>query len=523
MEDSHRIPFFSRIATRLMLFNVLLLFLPLAGILYLGIYEDRLVERRMRSLAEHADLMAAAIGGDPWIDGVRARGMLERLADNREDSARLRVVLPTGVVIADSRPRALAASDPVHTKVREDWLYRVGSKLGRPLLRALRGDDPTLVEGDPFDRSGVFRGPEIESALAGTPIASKRLSGDQQSVTLYAAAPIRSRTGVAGVILASDQTSGILQDLAFVRLGILRIFLASIVAAAIVSLFVGTTIVGPLRRLSAEAIAITGRRGSLGHRFSGSEKHDEIGDLARSLERLTRRLESHVQFLETFATDVSHEFKNPLASIRTATEMLSEVDDPRERDRFRKSVERDIARMEHLLSGVREITTIDARLSNEQSTIVSVAALTEKIVDGFRSRSGQGVRFELSTEPTVPPVEASEDRLIQVLENLLDNAVGFSPAGATIHVEVSGNHDSVLVRISDEGPGIPEEHLERIFDRFFTWRPAEPKRSAHTGLGLAIARAIVEGYGGSLEAGNRPGGGASFEVRLPAAPAPAGH
>ena len=106
------------------------------------------------------------------------------------------------------------------------------------------------------------------------------------------------------------------------------------IVAIILSWLVATTIVRPLRRLRLEAGAILDRRGRLRGRFRGSRKHDEIGDLSRALERLTRRLDEHVRFIESFAADVSHEFKNPLASIRTATEMLAEVDEQEQRETF---------------------------------------------------------------------------------------------------------------------------------------------------------------------------------------------
>jgi len=105
--------------------------------------------------------------------------------------------------------------------------------------------------------------------------------------------------------------------------------------------------------------------------------------------------------------------------------------------------------------------------------------------------------------------------LPQLLGNVLDNALSFSPPGGAVKVELAREEGFARVRVDDQGPGIPEAHRERIFDRFFSWRPSEGKEG-HSGLGLAIARAIAEGYGGSIRAGERPGGGARLEVRLPA-------
>ncbi|MDX1584356.1 MAG: ATP-binding protein, partial [Thermoanaerobaculia bacterium] len=258
------------------------------------------------------------------------------------------------------------------------------------------------------------------------------------------------------------------------------------------------------------------RRGRLRGGFRGTAKQDEIGDLSRALERLTNRLDSHQEFSESFASDVSHEFKNPLASIRNATEMLSEVDDPDERARFLDVVEREVARMERLLTSLRDVALIDARLSEEEKLPLDLGELLRRIVEGFELREGERVELRTRLPEREVFVHASSERLVQVFENLLDNSVSFSPLGGTIGIELRREKDEAVVLISDRGPGLPDTDRQRVFDRFFTYRPQEGRNSVHTGLGLAIVRAIVEGYGGSVSLRNRPEGGVVAEVRLPA-------
>ena len=170
--------------------------------------------------------------------------------------------------------------------------------------------------------------------------------------------------------------------------------------------------------------------------------------------------------------------------------------------------------MERLLSGVREISRIDVQLVRDERRPVAMRELLSKIVEGFQLREGERVRFELDVAGD-PVVEASEDRLLQVFENLLDNAVSFSPDGGTVRVSAGANDGMVVTRVSDEGSGIAEPHMNRIFDRFFTYR-ADASRRSHTGLGLAIVKAIVQGYGGTIDAENGEKG-AVFEIRLPRA------
>jgi two-component system sensor histidine kinase ChvG len=501
--------FLSRISVRLLVFNLLLVFIPVAGILYLGTYEARLESAEVRSLTEEGRIVAAAIGREGFLDAIAIDDLLHRVGTG---GVRFRIVDRAGNLIADSHAIVPA---PRRGSPRRNTLYRIGAFVVRPLLRFVQPPEVPL-DVDDYDNASRLTGKEIREALQGGEGFDKKISAAQRSVTLYRAVPIRGVDGVSGAVVASASTYTILQDLYVVRLRVLRIFLVSLVLAALIGIFFSTTISRPLRQLRVDARTILDRRGRIRTHFKGSKRLDEIGELSRALERIMRRLDGHLKSMETFASDISHEFKNPLASIRTANEMLAEVSEAQNRQRFARMIDQEVARMEKMLTGVREISLIDARLGVEEHARVDVAALLGGIAEGFRLREGSRVRFELRTAgPSV--VDASEDRLIQVFENVLDNAVSFSPPGGVVRVEILGDERDVQVRVADEGPGIPEQNVARIFDRFFTYRPGAVGSDArHTGLGLAIARAIVAGYGGTIRAGNGERG-AMFEVRLPAA------
>jgi len=497
----------SRISIRLALFNLLVVFLPVAGVLFVGNYEQNLEETQIDSMQRQGRLVAAAI-----VSGERPTAAL---AGVRFGDERIRMVSPSRRVIADTGAISVAeeeAESPAHA----NWLYRVGAAILKKPLQWLRPITRPLASSDQYERSGILRGPEIEAAFQGRTAVEKRVSSaPARQVTIYTALPIYRRGDVTGAVLVSQTTDGIREKIHAVRLAVIQVFLAAVVVAMILTLLVSTTIVQPLRQLRKEATDISDPRGRLRGRFKGSKKRDEIGDLARALERLSRRLEQHQQSTEAFASDVSHEFKNPLASIRMATEMLAQVDAPAERSRFLRVAESEIARMENLMAQVREITMIDAEIQKEERTSVDVNALLQRIVEGFRMREKDRVFFDLQLADGLPAITASEDRLLQVFENLLDNAVSFTPAGKRIAITSARDSDAIVVRVADEGPGIPEENLGRIFDRFFTYRPDHPTTQRHTGLGLSIVKAIVEGYGGNTTAANGVRGGAVFEVRIP--------
>jgi two-component system sensor histidine kinase ChvG len=506
----------SRIGLRLLAFNLLLVFLPVAGLLALDVFEEHFLAAQERAMVQQGRLLAAALSERGPIDPADAQAILVRL--DRRLTARLRAVDPKGTLLADSSllgPRRERPADAAEARdARGHWLYRL-------VTGALRLADPGRGGGDApppdeFYAAGEpLRGPEIQAALEGRYGAATRVSPGQRSLTLYSAIPVRSDGGVVGAVLVSQSTWRLLQDLYDVRLAILQVFLASVAVAAVLSLIASTTIARPLARLRAEAAALLDRRGRLRGRFGGSARTDEIGDLARALEELSRRLEQRSGFMESFAADVSHAFKNPLAGIRAAAELLEKSEDPARRERYRAMVERDVSRLERLLGAVREIARIDADLEDEAPEAVPLGELLGGILEAFRLRYGAARRFALETGPEPAVVRAAPARLAEAFENLVDNAAGLAPAGSEVRVEVRREGAEAVVAVRDRGPGIPEEHLDRVFDRFFSWRPDEPGDGGHMGLGLAIAKAVVEGYGGTLRARNEPSGGACFEARLP--------
>lgn len=497
--------FLSQIAVRLLLFNVLLVFLPMAGLFSLRTVERQLLDLQERSMVQQGRLAAAALAAEPSLRAEAAKGLVQRLSGRSE--ARIRVIDPMGSVVADSASR-VSAPQPIeeseyrmpNIESRDRLLYRVGAWLWR-VFNVARGESSERPVSrsstpDPSPRDVVRR------ALDGRYGASLRESAGQRSLTLYSALPIRAggEGEVIGAVLVSQSTSRILRALWRVRLNLVEVFALSLVVAIVLSLLMSATIARPLIRLRNEADDLLDHRGRLRGTFRGSKRADEIGDLTRALELLTARLERHLAFVESFSADVSHEFKNPLASIRTAAELLAHTDDPAQREQLATMIDKEVARLGRLLRGVREVSKVDAAVDTETAGPVDLHAIVAELWPDAK----------MPAHPVI--VTASEDRLVQALRNVIENAVSFSPQ---VHVSVGQQNGFAVVHVEDEGPGIPPEHLERVFDRFFTFRPQDDTRRDHDGLGLAIARAIVEAYGGTISASNRTPHGARFEVRLP--------
>jgi two-component system sensor histidine kinase ChvG len=510
---------FSRIGRRLLAFNLLVLFVPIAGMLYLDVYESRLLQTQERGMVQQARMVAAALAG-PGVSGETVAAFLAAVEDRGE--ARISVYDAAGRLVDDSSriaDRAPLRGTDGYSQVsdpRRRVIYRVGAWIvgARDLIAGrvrhllgrgrLQPSSISVGDGTPV---------EVSVALLGRYGAAARPTPGQRSLTLNSAVPVRQAGAVIGAVVVSQSTFRILQALYDVRLRLFEIVLVSLAFAAVLTLVASATIVTPVVRLQEAAAALTARRRELAGFFSRVERSDEIGDLARSLETLAARFEAHIRAAEGFAADVAHEIRNPLAAIRTAAETMAEASVPAERERFLMMLLQDVDRLDRLVSGVREMAHVDAQLSTEARHVLDVRPLLEGLASRAPRDRAVEVRVHLVRAPLL--VTGSADRLQQVFENLVDNAASLSAPGSVVEIEAKAAPD-VVITISDRGPGIPETHLARVFDRFFSYRPDADRRT-HMGLGLAIAKAITEGHGGTIEVRNRPGGGAEFSVRLPAA------
>ncbi len=513
----------SHIGRRLLAFNLLVVFVPVVGVLYLDVYEKHLRDAQERGMVQQARVLAAAIGDHASPDRTTLERMFARM--ERRTDARFRIYDARGTLVEDSvRVTALTPAEEetsdgaasAGTTVRERVLYRLGARLGRLPRRVkdriVSWKTPQPASAPNTDRDPVP--PEVRAALAGRYGAATRRTAGQRSVTMFVAVPVRRDGAVTGAVVVSQSTFRILRALYDVRLRVFTIVVASLVAAFALTVLAATTIVEPLTKLRRQAATLGQRRGPLPAAFPGARRTDEIGDLARALEELTRRTSDHIALLQSFAADVSHELKNPLASIRTAAEMMASSSSEEERRRFLELMTRDVDRLERLVSGLREVALVEGQMEREPTEPFDVAPFLAGMVEGVNATGRRRVTAAFTADQGPHVVRAARERLAQIFENLIANAVSFAPEGTTIDVHVTSRDGSCVISIEDRGPGIPEAHLERVFDRFFSYRPGEARRD-HVGLGLAIARQIVESYGGSISASNRQGGGARFEVRLP--------
>lgn len=518
MNRSRIFHFLSRISIRLLAFNLLLVFLPAGGVLLLDTYERHLLEGQERTMGQEGRLFAAALEATGRLDESDARSILLHLG--MRHIARLRVVDRTGLVIVDSsalgpqkEPDAPSPDATVNSD-RERPLYRFFLVPVRAFRWITGQSPPDTTPSKPYDELPKTA---VQQALDGRYGASTliRPTSGRDTVELHIAIPIRVDGSVVGAVLVSQSTWRVMNTLYAVRLDVARVVLISLVVAGALSLLLGLTIARPLTRLRRRSEEILDRRGRLTGGFEAGDRRDEIGDLERALAELTRRLEDHLSATESLASDLSHEFKNPLASIRATTEVALDENDPEIRQMMLENIQGDVARLERLLSGAQEISRIEMLIEKEDREQIPLGTMLEGVREAFRRRrQNLGPSIELTLPDHEVQIWADGDRLLQVFENLLANAVSFTPTDRKVTVLLQTVDDWAEVIVDDDGPGIPREHFDRIFSRFFSYRPGTDPGRGHMGLGLAIVRAIVEGYGGTITASNRSNGGARFVVRL---------
>jgi len=312
-----------------------------------------------------------------------------------------------------------------------------------------------------------------------------------------------------------------------VRYDMMVIAAAALGITVLLSLYLAGTITQPIVRLARAADEVRLARESRPEIPDLGKRGDEIGDLNDALRSMTDALWQRLGAIESFAADVAHELKNPLTSLRSAIEVAARPDlEPERRARLMAIVVDDISRLNRLISDISDASRLDAELMRGEVKPVDLRKLLSDLVHHYATQAAQKVDVEIEFRlATNPPCNAHghDGRYGQVFRNVLENSISFSPPHSKIVVELSRETRGgpFVVTIDDQGPGIPEDNLESIFQRFYSERPTE-HFGQHSGLGLSICRQIMETYGGSISASNRRAPddrvlGARFTVRLPAA------
>jgi two-component system, OmpR family, sensor histidine kinase ChvG len=526
-----RWPRVSPLTRRIIAVNVLPLLLLALGFLYLGKFESSLIGQQIESLRTQGEIFAAALGEGAVLDSADegeillpdlARQMMRRLVEPTRTRARLFDL--DGKLIADSRllrgpgiPVQVAELPPAEHKgvlsraadAVYDWITG---------LLPSRRKHPGYHEGETAeDYSEALRAIHGES---GSAVRSDPQAGG--GLVISVAVPVQRYKQVLGAVMLSSGNGEIEDELRTVRLELLRIFSVALLVTVLLSLYLAGAIARPIRLLAAAAERARGRGAHI-EIPDFTERRDEIGDLSRSLREMTDALWQRMSAIESFAADVAHEIKNPLSSLRSAVETASRIEDPTKQRRLMAIIQDDVERLDRLITDISDASRLDAELSRLEVAPTDIGAMLCALAEMHEETRTDGApRLVLDITERGRPlvVRGVESRLSQVFLNVIANAASFSPPESEIRIRAAHDGRAVLVTVEDEGPGIPEDKLSAIFERFYTERPAGEKFGTHSGLGLSISKQIVEAHRGRIWAENRTNAsgvvsGARFLIRLP--------
>ena len=561
--------FSSSLTRRIVVLNLGGLVALLVGFLYLNQFRAGLIDARVQSLQTQGEIIAAAVAASATVETDALTLDPERLLQlspgqtygfrDERDSLEFsinperigpvlrRLVTPTrtrariydreGYLLLDSRSmtaRANILRFDLPAAGQEETAPTIVERFWNDLKRRLGSTELPLYED-----IGVANGrayPEVERALSGGATSVVRINAKGETI-VSVAVPVQRFRAVRGALLMSTQGGDIDKIIASERWAIIRIFLVSAGVMFLLSLFLAGTIAEPMRRLAEAADRV--RRGIKSRQEipDFTDRSDEIGHLSGALRDMTKALYNRIEAIESFAADVAHELKNPLTSLRSAVETLPLARTEASKTRLLEVIQHDVRRLDRLISDISDASRLDAELARADYEPVDLVRLLRAIRDlANEIKKPDGATVLLDIAPAGDAKQGSDyfvlghdSRLGQVVNNLVDNARSFSPPGGSVRLALrrargAGRNgqmqDGVEIIVDDDGPGIPDHSVERIFERFYTDRP-DQGFGQNSGLGLSISRQIVEAHGGWIKTQNRRATdgavlGARFLVWLPA-------
>jgi two-component system sensor histidine kinase ChvG len=552
---------FSSLTRRIVSLNLAGLVALVASILYLSQFRAGLIDARAENLLSTGEVIARAIAAtgttetngvtidpdrlldlkagetfgptDDALSGLDFPINPERIAPVLRGlisptKTRARIYDRDGVLILDSRSfpgrGEVARFELAPPSTSQPGIVERATIAVRTWLN--RGDLPLYRELGPENGKGYS---EVSRALEGTKGSMVRINA-RGEVIVSVAVPVQHFRAVNGVLLLSTQGGDIDQMVTAERLAILKIFAVAAVVMIVLSLLLASTIAGPVRRLADSAERVRRRIRTRVEIPDFTRRRDEIGHLSGALRDMTDALYNRIEAIEMFAADVAHELKNPLTSLRSAVETLPLARNDNSRARLLAVIEHDVRRLDRLISDISDASRLDAELQRQDMAPVDFRRLLTTLTTvANETRLGNNIRVEVRFEgrgaTDTFSVPGHDSRLGQVISNLLVNAQSFSEAGGKVRIGCRRVRTEIEIVVDDDGPGIQEDALERIFERFYTDRPHQGF-GQNSGLGLSISKQIIEAHGGRIWAENRNGpvnadgeatvAGARFVVRLPA-------
>lgn len=518
----------SRLTRNIFLSNLVGLIILVSGMLAMNRFETGLINAKVDNIRTLSSTITTVIGEQATGYGGTAELDIEGASQvlrgvNVPDGWRVRLHDKAGQLVADT----LTLSDTIITESLDPILEDIPERPKQDVWREnIRGWMNKTLHDLPWRkaRRETLRRDlksEIRAGLEGDSSYGPRYDANDNLIVTVSQ-PVQRVQQVLGVVtVESSDVSSIVNDarqalIPIIGLAFLAMFLSSLALTLFISL--------PMRRLARAAEIVTRSAKKRDAIPDLSARRDEIGDLSLVLRDMTQGLYSRIDDIANFAADVAHEIKNPLTSLRSASDTLRVAKTKEQREKLIHIIQQDVSRMDRLITDISKASKVDANLARETAKTLDVAEISENIVEFYqqtRSQDGPDVVNATAIDPDNPVyIRAYETPFAQVLRNLIDNALTFSPKDGAVTVTANKAGKRVVFTVDDEGPGIPADNLDTVFERFYTQRPKGASFGSHSGLGLAICRQIITAHRGVIHAENRTNDagdivGARFVVDVP--------
>jgi len=511
---------------RIMGVNALAVVALVFGVIYLGQHHSSLIESKLEQFRTEIVLITKSLSeivpqnGDDYVSILdpSSEGLTRTLQD-------MSTILNTRILLFDAQKKLVfdTAQPSLLPSINEDLnsIKKDNSLQSVQILRNMAAwiaavfpqhdrlpDFPGVVSQNGSDYS------DVEEAFRNVMSISAWLNY-QRDVILTGAMPVIINNEVKGAVMLVNADGEINTALTDAWFNILKISIVTLMITILLSIYLSGVIARPLRNLANAAEGV--RKGKI--RYSDipdmSDRHDEIGELSLVLKDMTHALGERMDMIESFAADVAHEIKNPLTSLKSAVETARVVKDKAKMDKLLDIIKHDIERLDRLITDISNASRLDSELSREMFEVVDVKQMLRDMLDAYKSPLEREADFQGNSDEALKDgvmitldlpdyadiyVQGSEGRLVQVFQNILSNALSFSPLHSTIRIRVKLKNNRVTILFDDEGLGIPENKLTSIFDRFYSERPQHEEYGRHSGLGLSICKQIISAHKGMIYA-----------------------
>lgn len=516
----------SRLSQLILAANLIGLIVLVMGALAMNRFEEGLIEGKVDNLESMAATITTVLGEQATGTGQASELDLESAEHifrgvNVPQDWRVRLHDRSGQTVLDT----LQLDDSIEVGVLEPITpSRSDAEIEESLSDSLEGWLDQTLHNLPWrkarrDKLRRDLKADVRTALEGTAVSGARYDEDDTLVVSATLPVSRVQQILGAVTVESRDVAGIVEA---ERQALTPIIGLALLMALLSSLALILFITLPMRRLARAADRVTRNPQEYDSIPDLSYRRDEIGDLSLVLRDMTRGLYSRVDDIANFAADVAHEIKNPLTSLRSAADTLRVAKTAEDREKLIAIIQQDVSRMSRLITDISDASKVDANLARDSVQTLDAGEVVRNLVEFYQqTQSDNAIDIKNVSDLSESAfIRAFETPFAQVLRNLIDNAITFSPKRGTVSVGATATDDQVSITVTDEGPGIPNENLETVFDRFYTERPAGATFGSHSGLGLAISRQIVTAHKGRIWAeniddkqGNRLG--ARFTVELP--------